>query len=226
MGTGQPGVMALKEMGVPQTKLVIFPFYLDLRAFTREIVPFPTDVGRAVRFISSGRIENSLKGHDVALRALEMASRGSERSFEYYIAGAGPDAMELRKLCSRLGIEEYVRFLGWIEPDELRRLYLAADVLIHASPVHDPFPNAVLEGMAAGLPVLGSDVSGSVKDRVEHGINGFIHRAGDAHVLAEQIRFFLKNPDKIAEMGRKARQTAEQWPIDRGVQIIKDAVLK
>ena len=80
--------------------------------------------------------------------------------------------------------------------------------------------NAVLEGMAAGLAILGSDVSGSVKDRVSHGFNGFVHPAGNAEVLAEHIEFALTNPAKIAEMGRRARLTAEEWPVDRGVEIV------
>ncbi|MCJ7785102.1 MAG: glycosyltransferase family 4 protein [Desulfobacterales bacterium] len=226
MGTGRPGVDALREMGVAQTKLVIFPFYLDLRAFEREIVPPSNDKILPVRFISSGRIKNSIKGHDVALRALAVASQRSERSFEYCIAGTGPDERELRDLCIQLGIDKYVKFAGWLEPDELRSLYLTADILIHPSPVHDPFPNAVLEAMAAGLVVLGSDVSGSVEDRIEHGINGFTHPAGNVQVLAEQIKYLLKNSKKIAEMGRKARETAERWPIEQGIKTIKALLQK
>lgn len=218
MGTGLPGIQALKTMGAPGDKLVSFPFFLDLFAFAREIEPPSYN---AVTFISSGRIKNSLKGHDLALRALALAVKRSERPFQYFIAGNGPDEQELKNLASRLGIDHGVRFLGWTEPQELRSYYLSSHVLIHPSPIHDPFPNAVLEGMAAGLAVLGSDVSGSVKDRVTHGYNGFVHPAGDTRVLAEHIEFVLRNPDKIAEMGRRARLTAEQWPVERGVSVIR-----
>lgn len=95
-----------------------------------------------------------------------------------------------------------------------------ADALIHASPIHDPFPNAVLEGMAASLMILGSDCSGSVVDRVDHGVNGCIHRAGDVQQLAEQIAEVLRKPTLVGEMGRLARIRAEEWPAAVGVDLL------
>ncbi len=139
----------------------------------------------------------------------------------YLIAGAGADEPNVRALTQQLGLVQQVRFLGWVEPVELQRVYATCDVLIHPSPTHDPYGNAVLEGMAAGLVILGSDVTGAVKDRVEHGVNGFIHHAGDVVDLAQHIEFLLKNPEKIAEMGRGARATAEKWPIERAVATIR-----
>jgi glycosyltransferase involved in cell wall biosynthesis len=115
--------------------------------------------------------------------------------------------------------------LGWLEPEETKSLYRKSHVLIHPSPVHDPFPNAVLEAMAAGLVVVGSDMSGSAVDRIEHGINGLLHRAGDVQELSEQLICLLTQPDRIAEMGRQARETAECWPMERAVATIENMVL-
>jgi len=221
MGTGRRAIKVLRSMGAPQSKLINFPFFLDLNSFTREKDPFSGDVLQPIRFISVGRIKNCIKGHDIALRALALAVQRVERRFTFFIAGTGPDEEKLKALAAQLGIDKGTRILGWLEPEELQKLYRTVDILIHPSPVHDPFPNAVLEGMAAGLVVLASDVSGSAKDRIDHGINGYIHPAGDVQALAEQIELLLRNPEKIAEMGQKARATAERWPIERGVGIIK-----
>ena len=220
-GTGRPGVEAFKRMGASDSKLIVLPFFLDLNAYRPEIRENSVHPTHPIRFISSGRIQNDLKGHDIALRALASASARSGLPFQYVIAGTGPDEQPLLELALRLGVADQMDLAGWVEPAELQDLYRSCHILIHSSPVHDPFPNAVLEGMASGLVVLGSDVSGSVRDRVQHGINGFIHRAGDTAHLSEHIELLLRNPRRIMDMGREARATAEQWPIERGILILK-----
>jgi glycosyltransferase involved in cell wall biosynthesis len=85
----------------------------------------------------------------------------------------------------------------------------------------DRFGAAVLEAMAAGLVVLGSEATAAVRDRIRHGENGFVHRTGDVDELARQIGALLTHPELIRRIGQEARRTAEEWPVERGVQIIK-----
>ena len=219
MGTGRPGVEALRRMGVLDAKLVVFPFFLDLGAFRRA--SWEREAAAPVHFVSSGRVLNRLKGHDVALRALARASSAAGQPFRYSVAGTGPDIEALRALAAELGVTGSVDLRGWTEPDDLRSLMRSADALIHPSPVPDPFPNAVLEGMAAGMVVFGSDVSGSALDRIDHGDNGFIHRAGDVEDLAAQLAALLRDPGLCARMGPKASARAAEWPLERGVSTIR-----
>jgi glycosyltransferase involved in cell wall biosynthesis len=222
LGTGQIGVENLKRMGAKAEKLINFPTFLDLADYDLESEPRQYDRNRPFKFISSGQINNSLKGHDLAIRALSIAAKECQDvTFEYYIAGTGPDESDLKKLAQILGIEDRVKFLGWTEPETLRAFYLKAHALIHPSPTHDPYPNAVLEGMAAGLSIFGSDLSGSVTDRIENGVSGFIHQAGNVEQLAEQIIAYLSHPEGFANMGTHARRKSEEWPIDYGVNTIK-----
>lgn len=219
LGTGRPGVDGLRRMGVTEDKLVVFPFFLDLDAFRRaswERVP-----GAPVHFVSSGRVLNWLKGHDVAIRALARASAATGQPFRYSVAGTGPDVERLRTLAVDLGVADSVRLLGWTEPEDLRALMRSADALIHPSPTPDPFPNAVLEGMAAGMVVFGSDVSGSALDRISHGENGLIHRAGDVDDLAAQVAALLGDPGMAARVGPRAAARAAEWPLERGIQTIR-----
>ena len=219
MGTGRPGVDGLRRMGVPEGKLVVFPFFLDLDAFRRPgWVRVP---GAPVHFMSSGRVQNWLKGHDVAIRALARASAETGQPFRYSVAGTGPDVQRLGELAAELGVADSVQLLGWTEPGDLRALMTTADALIHPSPVPDPFPNAVLEGMAAGMVVFGSDVSGSALDRIDHGENGFIHRAGSVDDLAAQVGKLLLDPGLAARIGPKAAARAAEWPLERGIRVIR-----
>ena len=222
LGTGKIGVENLKKMGAKEEKLINFPTFLNLADYDLERKPRQYDRDRPLKFISSGQINNSLKGHDLAIRALSIAAKKCQHiAFEYYIAGTGPDESDLKQLAQVLGIEDRVKFLGWTEPETLRAFYLEAHALIHPSPTHDPYPNAVLEGMAAGLSIFGSDLSGSVTDRIEHGVSGFIHQAGNVEQLAAQIIDYLIDPESVAKMGTQARRTAAEWPIDYGVNTIR-----
>jgi glycosyltransferase involved in cell wall biosynthesis len=226
LGTGNIGVENLRRMGAKAEKLINFPTFLDLADYDLDSEPRQYDRDRPLKFISSGQINNSLKGHDLAIRALSIAAKQCQDiTFEYYIAGTGPDESDLKKLAEVLGIEDRVKFLGWTEPETLRAFYLKAHALIHPSPTHDPYPNAVLEGMAAGLSIFGSDVSGSVTDRIENGVSGFIHQAGNVEQLAEQIIAYLSYPEGFTKMGISARSKSEEWSIDYGINTIKSILI-
>lgn len=220
LGTGRPAVEALVAMGADPARTVNFPYWVDLQAYRR--VPHGSRSTATIRFLSSGRVHNAVKGHDIAVRALALAAQRSTRPFEYAIAGTGPDTQRLEDLIASSGLKDRVKVIGWVEPDELRELYMRCDVLIHPSPVHEPFGVAVVEAMAAGLTVLASDVTGAARDRLVHGTNGFVHRAGDVEQLAEHILFVVEHPEDIAAMGERARNTAEEWPVTRGIATIHD----
>lgn len=218
-GTGRAALLALGTMGCPEDKLVNLPFFVNLDVpAARPIREHRVEV---VRFISCGRLLNKMKGHDVALDALATARQVSGRdNFTYSIAGVGPDRQALQNQVETLGLKENVRFLEWLEPAQVLRRFSESDVLIHSSR-YDPYPVTVLEGMAAGLCVLGSDASGSVSDRICHGENGYVHPAGKADVLAGQIRSILMDPEGIKPICRAARRTAEQWPVGCGIEAVK-----
>lgn len=225
MSTGKPGIEALTKMGCSKEKVVNFPFFVDLDAYQKSYQQSNMlDNSNPIKFVSSGRLLNATKGHSIALQSFALINNNIKlNSFTYEIAGTGPDYEMLRREAQRLHLTEYVRFLGWLEPSQLCQVYANSDVLIHPSYI-DPFPVTVLEAMATGLPVLGSDICGSVQDRIQHGINGFIHQAGNVDELANHIMQCINKPEKIRIMGAAARQTAEQWPVSRGVATIKGMV--
>jgi glycosyltransferase involved in cell wall biosynthesis len=222
MSTGSPGVEALRSMGAPPARVLSFPFWVDLRAFKpAETARRPEAGPRCMIFVSSGRLQCSVKGQDLALRALALAMRTGHVDWRYRIAGSGPDLEALKSLSAELAITHHVEFLGWVEHDRLVTVYRDADCMIHPSPIHDPFPNAVLEGMAAGLAVFASDACGSALDRIQHGVNGFIHPAGQWEVLAQQIEQCFRSGDLLSQARANARTTAERWPVTIGVGIIE-----
>ena len=175
-------------------------------------------------FLSSGRLVNSIKAHDLALKALDRAEEKVGeigKRWRYRIAGVGPDKDKLLSLSQELGLAERLEFTGWLEPSQLPDFYHGGQVLLHPSNI-DNYPNAVMEAMACGLTVIGSNTTGVVNDRIQHGENGLIHRMGDVEDLATQIAWVLAHPKELLSIGARARATAEEWPISRGVIMVKD----
>jgi glycosyltransferase involved in cell wall biosynthesis len=225
LGTGVAATEALVRMGAAWDKVVDFPYWTDIGALDPRSRRPDFGSGPTVRFVSAGRVDNALKGHDLAIRSLAEALRLLPAAqVEYLIAGTGPDVAFDRALAESLGIGDRLEMPGWVEPDALADLLLGADVLIHPSPVLEPYGVAVIEAMAAGMIVLASDATCAGLDRIEHGVNGFIHPAGDVDALSEQIRWLLTHPEAMPGIRRAARRTAEQWPVSRGVGIIRAIV--
>ncbi|HNH62598.1 MAG TPA: glycosyltransferase family 4 protein, partial [Thauera aminoaromatica] len=75
------------------------------------------------------------------------------------IAGSGPEAAALAALAQELGIAERVRFTGRLDREQMAALYRDADLMLNPSRV-DNMPNAILEALASGLPVVTTDVGG------------------------------------------------------------------
>jgi glycosyltransferase involved in cell wall biosynthesis len=151
------------------------------------------------------------KGQDVFLRAFAAAFRtGSEQAVIVGGALFGERAFEceLRDLSRRLGIDERVRFVGFTEdvPRQLDDLH----VLVHCSTIPEPFGQVVVEGMAAGLPVVAA-AAGGPAEIVRHGQTGMLVAPGDVDALAMTLRHLAVDHALRERLGRTAAQASEQW---------------
>ena len=218
MATGIPGVNAIKALGCPSTKVVNLPFFVQLPDLQNRIRQKKTQ--SPFTFISVGQLLTK-KGYDIALKAISIATNNIDIPFRYLIIGDGPDRDYLKSLIIQYDIESHVELLGWLEPEQVYCWLNSSNAFIHSARL-DPYPVVVLEAMANGLPILGSDTSGSVCDRINNGVNGFIHKAGNREMLANHIMKLVSKPELSVKLGRAARSTAEQWPVEYGVKVIKN----
>lgn len=221
---GSRGKDTLISWGCDRDKIHIFPFATNTDFFSpgraaAEMASERDDL----RFFSSGRLDNGLKGYDVTLAALaEFKTENKSIRLKYIVAGTGPDEQQLKSLAAKLNLIDVVEFLGWVEVAELPKLYRSCDVFVHHG-VNDPFPNAVLEAMACGTLVLASDSSGSAVDRINDGINGFIFKTRSQPDLVEKLaRISNMNASARQIVRDAARATAEQWSCEYHVLLIHD----
>lgn len=221
--TGEVGVRALKSYNVGISKLFNFPFVTNLELFKPNKSKKQSD--KSLVIFSSGRLDIAHKGYDKALIALSnVKKRFPKLEFKYLIGGVGPDKELIENLIIKLGLIENVELLGWLEVAELPEIISNADLFLHPSNF-DPYPNAVLEAMACGIPVLGSSLAGSAADRIVPGQNGLIHHFDDINDLTRNLIVFIEMSLEDRNMlGIKARETAEKWTYHHNIKVLKKIV--
>lgn len=221
LATGEPGIDAFSAMGCPRTKLVSFPYFAALTDYDPSWKEGDGD--DPVVVVSVGRIDNAAKGFDLGLKALGMVkASGEPASFELLICGSGPDLDRLRQDAERLGLSKHVKFLGWLESDDVTDVLKRAHIMLHPA-IWEPYGLVILEAMINGVVVVGSETTCAARDRITSGTNGFLHPVGDVNTMAEQLIALFRDRDRLRTMGMAARRSAEEWPLSRGVDIIKTA---
>jgi phosphatidylinositol alpha-1,6-mannosyltransferase len=154
----------------------------------------------------------SRKGHDLVIRALpELRRRVPD--LLYVIAGPEnrPYEERLRALAREQGVEEGVRFHGYVDEAALPDLYAASDVYAMPSR-HDTaggnfegFGISYLEANACGLPVVGAD-TGGVADAIVDGVTGFLVPTEDVPALTDRLGRLLTDPAAARLMGEAGRK--------------------
>jgi len=124
------------------------------------------------------------------------------------IAGVGPAEADLKLKVIELGLESAVRFTGWIGPDERARWLGCARTLVLPSHLESQ-PMVLLEAMAAGLPVISTNVGG-VPDIVLAGESGLLVEPRRPDQLADALSRVWADPDLRANLAVKARQRVRE----------------
>jgi glycosyltransferase involved in cell wall biosynthesis len=178
------------------------------------VVPAPDDPPDLSGVLPDGWPEGPLVGVVARLQPekgvatfLEAAARVSRFSPEtrFLVAGDGPLCEELQGLAERLGMEDRVLFLGY--RSDARALMGLLDVLVVPS-MTEGSPLIVLEAMAAGVPVVASDVGG-VPDQARHGEEGLLVPPGDPEALAGAMGELLRDPKRARRLGAAGRRRTE-----------------
>lgn len=147
------------------------------------------------------------KGLDVLLRAWALTLGRDSGGWRLRLVGEGAQFAALAELARALSIADSVDFVGELESvdEELRR----ADASVLPS-LREGLSNALLEAMAASLPVVATRVSGS-EDFIRSGHNGWLCEPGDIDSLAEALSALgATDPGELQRMGRQAREDVER----------------
>jgi glycosyltransferase involved in cell wall biosynthesis len=189
----------------PSISEKIYEYHLGL-----DFAEFPYQPnGRpAHKLLAVGAFEK-YKGFDYLLKAAaELSRRGID--YDLDLVGDGVEANSLKNLATQLSITDKVRFLGWLQPAEVRRAMQQATIFVHPSNgVGDAVPTVIKESIALGTPVVASHLAG-IPELLNAGKCGILVPPSNPTALADAIEALLRNPDLRRTYADAGREHAEQ----------------
>ena len=204
-------VMRLRELGCPQSKLRLNPTGIPTGSFPLEQRVVPPEGGHW-RFLQVCRLVEK-KGLPVALRAFVEVKKLHPFT-EFHIAGDGPLRAELEDLVKELGVADSVKFHGFVDQDHLSELARDSHIFIHPSQVavdgnQEGIPNAMLEAMSSGLPVVATR-HGGIPEAVTSGESGILVDEGDIKAVAEALLNLMADVTLYRQCSRGAHAVIER----------------
>jgi glycosyltransferase involved in cell wall biosynthesis len=167
-----------------------------MRKETREELGFAADTPVVLHVARM----HPVKDHITGLAAMSHVIRTIPDAM-LLLAGDGVDRRRLEAKADEFGLKDNVRFLGVRE--DIPRLMAATDVSMLCS-VSEGISVTLLEAMAAGKPIVATDVGGN-GEVVGHGSAGFLSKRGDSTELGKNLASLLRNPALQIKMGRAGR---------------------
>jgi len=191
--------------GMPDERIVTFPWGIDLRHFYPRTSAFNHDP--STFNLLSTRGWEPIYGVDVIAQAFVQAAR-QRPELRLIMLGNGSQAARLRQIFLQGDVAERVVYSGHVSYDDLPRYYSMADLYLSASH-SDGSSISLLEAMACGRPALVSDIPGN-REWVQEGVNGWLFPDGDADALARAILAAVDQRQRLPEIGEAAREIAER----------------
>jgi glycosyltransferase involved in cell wall biosynthesis len=227
-----------RHYGVPTAKLFRCPFPVDEKRFVdaareRELssAAIRTSLGLSDRHVigmSVGKLTERKAVADVvcAIGSLLETGRVNEKRFHFLIAGDGPERGRLEQL-TRTRASKAISIIGYKSADELPAYYQSVDFLVHPS-ASDPHPLAVSEAVVSGLPVLVSDIIGSIgpSDDAQPGTNAVVFPQGNIAALAEGLHLLATNESVRAKLANGSTRVAVNRTLAASVSSLISAVGK
>ena len=192
-------------LGMPEDRIVVFPWGTDLSHFSPgEGGGIRSQLGWDHNFVLlSARALKPGYGVELVFRAFIDAAR-RVADLRMMVLGNGPLKSKLRSVIGEAGLEDRVHFAGIVDYADLPQYYRTAHVYLSASPV-DGSSVSLLEAMSSGIPALVSDIPGN-REWVEPDRSGWLFPDGDDRSLSDAIVRLARDRRMLAQIGMAGRE--------------------
>lgn len=215
LGLSKQAANEIKKLGVDVKKVSNFTYWIDLANF-RKIEGAKNKLGWKNKFVVLfvGRLVPE-KGVGELLKA---ANRWNKNIF-LAVAGFGPMESEVNNFVSK---SKNIKYLGKVEQSKLPLYYSAADLLIVPSTHEEGFGRVILESLACGTPVIGSN-RGAIPEAMDESVGKLINVTPQN--IKKSVEYYYSNPKKLAEVSLETRSYAEHRYSDNNVKVIVESYL-
>ncbi|HEY7463214.1 MAG TPA: glycosyltransferase family 4 protein [Candidatus Limnocylindria bacterium] len=195
----------------------IIPNGVDLDRFA-DAEPFEELRDGTINILFVGRFEER-KGLIHLLKAYHRL-RKRHVDARLLVIGTGPKAREYRRYVGLRGVRD-VEFLGHVSDDDKARYFASADIFCAPATGQESFGIVLLEAMAAGVPIVASDIHG-YKNVVQRGVQGLLVEPRNHRALAASLYTLSQDADLRHRMGEAGRERAPDYSWDRVTERLVD----
>jgi len=154
------------------------------------------------------------KAHDFLLKSFKELRKSCPQA-RLWIAGVGPLEAEVKQLCTEVGLDPYVRWIGFT--DDLWQLFALSDIQVHPTD-NEGIPLAIVHGMAAAMPIVATAVGG-VPEVLTDGASARLIQPRDEQAFIDATLDLINHPERARAFGQAAQQfVAEEYSVAKGVE--------
>jgi glycosyltransferase involved in cell wall biosynthesis len=195
------------------TRRAVIPLFVTLALHPPQV---RAEESTERRVLFAGRVVRP-KGLGVLIRAMRAVDA------ELIVCGDGMQLTAMRKLARRVGVEQRVRFRGWLDAEQLAQELASTSVVAIPSLWPEPFGLVGIEALAAGRPVVAS-LTGGIPDWLQDGVTGMGVQPGDVRGLTRALDALLANPERRQAIGATGRElVAARFSPERHVGALLEA---
>lgn len=200
---GVNSTLNIKNFGIPEDKISLIYYGIDMDLF------YPYEKTKSkTKTVFYPRGFDKIYDTDTLFSVMKIINKQHPEVI-FDLLGIGTELNKFRKRVLNSDLWASVRYLGYIQNNELPEYLASVDVSVSTSLSDSGCPVSIIESMACGIPVVSTDV-GDAKLWIKDGESGYVTNKRDAEEIAKRIIELLNDDEKRLQFGKNARQTVEK----------------
>lgn len=193
------------SFGLDKNKIEVLPDFMNLKFMERDKKMAELPPALPIKLIAASRIEPE-KGLDVLIEAINLLK--DKKSAYLTIVGEGSDLNNVKNQVKNLNLTEKIRFLPWQKEENLFQLFTESHIFIHPARWPEALGCTVIIALAAGLPVIAPEISGSAWSIKGAGLT---FQNGNSEDLKNKIEKLIADTDLYLKFKNQASQIGKSF---------------
>ena len=208
----------LKLCGFDANKCFKWGYFPQIKQRDVDAILEAKDNNARVEILYAGRLLKLKRVID-SLKAINILIKQGNKNIHFTIIGDGEEKQNLQAYVEKQNLREYVSFLPFMSPEEVRTYMDKADIYIFGSNFYEGWGAVVNEAMNSACAMLVSHAVGSAAYLLRQEENGLIYECGNVKDLAKKLKFLVEDPDKRRLIAKASYNTVtELWNAETAVE--------